>query len=257
MSDVFETFRLTDRTAIVMGIGPGVGEHVAKGLAAAGARVVCAARRTANIERVAREIREAGGEAIPVTADVTVSDDLERLVAESRRAFGPIHVLFHNATAGVIPMAAGVWGNTPDIWQSALAANVTSVYRLAELVYPDMATHGRGSIITVGSTGGFTPVLPSIAYGVAKAGLVMLTRHLAKALAPAARVNMICIGSMTPDGVELEAHKGYEFTARNAIKRYGHAKEAVGVALLLASDASSYTTGSTIFVEGGRVGTQS
>ncbi|MDB5686775.1 MAG: short-chain dehydrogenase, partial [Rhizorhabdus sp.] len=219
MSDIFDRFRLNGRTAIVTGIGPGVGEHVAKGLAAAGARVVCAARTTANIERVAQEICEAGGEAIAVTTDVTIPEHLDRLIDETRRAFGPIHILFNNATSGVIPMSDGIWGNTPEVWQSAFAGNLTSVYRLAELAYPDMEAHGQGSIITVGSCGGFTPLLPSIAYGVAKAGLVMLTRHLAKALAPAARVNMICIGSMTPDGVELDTHKGYNLSDRNAIKR--------------------------------------
>ena len=257
MAEVTDRFRLNGRTAIVTGIGPGVGEHVAKGLAAAGAKVVCAARTTSNIERVAREICEAGGEAIAVTTDVTVSEHLDRLVNETRRAYGPIHVVFNNATAGIIPMEDGIWGNTPEVWQTAFAANVTSVFRLAELVFPDMQEHKKGSIITVGSCGGYTPMLPGIAYGVAKAALNMLTRHLAKALAPAARVNQICIGSMTPDGVELEAHKGYNLTERNAIKRWGLAEEAVGAALLLASDAASYTTGSTIFVEGGRVGTLS
>jgi gluconate 5-dehydrogenase/7-alpha-hydroxysteroid dehydrogenase len=257
MSDVFDRYRLTSKVAIVTGIGPGVGEHVAKGLAAAGAKVVCAARTTANIERVAAEIRASGGDAIAVTTDVTRMGDLDRLVAEGRERFGPIHIVFNNATTGVIPIEDGIWGNTPAVWDDALTSNLTSVYRLAELTFPDMERHGAGSIITVGSCGGFTPVLPSIAYGVAKAGLVMLTRHLAKALAPSARVNMICIGSMTPDGIELETHKGYNLSERNAIKRFGMAEEAVGAALLLASSASSYTTGSTVFVEGGRIGTLS
>jgi NAD(P)-dependent dehydrogenase (short-subunit alcohol dehydrogenase family) len=256
-ADIFSRFRLDGRTAIVTGIGPGVGEHVAKALAAAGAKVVCAARTTANIERVAREICANGGAALAVTTDVTRLEDLDTLVAATRAEFGPVHIVFNNATTGIIPMADGIWGNTPAVWNDALTSNLVAIYRLAELTFPDMEAHGRGSIITVGSCGGFTPVLPSIAYGVAKAGLVMLTRHLAKALAPKARVNMICIGSMTPDGVELESHKGYNLSARNAIKRFGLADEAVGAALLLASDASSYTTGSTIFVEGGRVGTLS
>jgi NAD(P)-dependent dehydrogenase (short-subunit alcohol dehydrogenase family) len=255
MGDVFDRFRLDGRTAIITGIGPGVGEHVAKAYAAAGANVVCAARTTSNIERVAADIESAGGRAVAVTTDVTVPADLDRLVAHARDAFGPIHIVFNNATAGVVPMEDGVWGNTPDVWDQAFSSNVTSIFRLAELCFPDMERHGKGSIITVGSCGGYTPILPSIAYGVSKAALNMLTRHLAKALAPKARVNQICIGSMTPDGVELDAHKGYDLAARNAIQRFGKADEAVGAALLLASDASSYTTGSTIFVEGGRVAT--
>jgi NAD(P)-dependent dehydrogenase (short-subunit alcohol dehydrogenase family) len=261
VSDVLDIFRLDGRTAIVTGIGPGVGEHVAKAYAKVGAKVVCAARTASKVERVAKDIRDAGGEAIAVPTDVSRREDLDRLVERTHDAFGPIHIVFNNAAAvdSVIPIdhKDGIWANTLEHWNFNLATQVTGVFHMAQLTYPDMQKHGKGSFITVGSCGGFTPILPSIAYGVAKAGLNMLTRHLAKALAPACRVNMICIGSMSPDGAEQESHKGYDLAARNAIKRIGAASEAVGAALLLASDASSYTTGSILFVEGGRVGTVS
>lgn len=252
---ILDRFRLDGRTAIVTGIGPGIGERIAKAYAEVGANVVCAARSADNLERVAREIREAGGNAIAVPTDVTKSADLDRLVSQAREAFGPIHIVYHNATAGIIPMSAGIWGNTDEVWDIATAANLKAAYRLAELTFSDMEKHGKGAIITVGSCGGFTPILPSIAYGVTKAGLVMLTRHLAKALAPHARVNMINIGSNSPDGQEADHHKGYDLAGRNAIRRFGNPDEVVGAALLLASDASSYTTGSVLMVEGGRVGT--
>ena len=84
---------------------------------------------------------------------------------------------------------------------------------------------------------------------------MFLTRSLAKACAPKARVNALCVGSMSPDGQELDIHKGYNLAGKNAIQRFGAADEAVGAAILLASDASSYTTGSCVFVEGGGVGT--
>lgn len=257
MAHVLDRFGLKGRTAIVTGIGPGVGEHVAKAYAQLGARVVCAARTADKVERVAREIREAGGQAIAVTTDVGQAADLRRLVDATHQAFGPVHILFNNAAAGVIGVQAGIWGNTDEVWNTAMSVNVLATYRLAELTHADMQAHGKGSIITVQSCGGFTPLLPAIAYGVSKAALAMLTRHLAKALAPAVRVNSICIGSMSPDGQEAEIHKGYNLAARNAIQRFGAADEAVGAAVLLASDASSYTTGSVIWVEGGRVGTLS
>src|ERR1700722_5211635 len=257
MATVLDRFGLKGRTAIVTGIGPGVGEHVAKAYAELGANVVCAARTSEKVERVSRQIREAGGQAIAVPTDVGQDGDLRRLVDATHRAFGPGDSLFNNAAAGVIDMQAGIWGNTDEVWNTAMSVNVLATYRLPELTHPDMQTHGKGSIITVQSCGGFPPLLPAIAYGVSKAALAMLTRHLAKALAPAARVNSICIGSMSPDGQEAEIHKGYNLAARNAIKRFGAADEAVGAALLLASDASSYTTGSVIWVEGGRVGTMS
>jgi NAD(P)-dependent dehydrogenase (short-subunit alcohol dehydrogenase family) len=257
MANVLDRFGLKGRTAIVTGIGPGIGEHVAKAYAELGANVVCAARTGEKVERVARQIREAGGQAIAVPTDVGQASDLRRLVDATHKAFGPVHVIFNNAAAGVIDIQAGIWGNTDEVWNTAMSVNVLATYRLAELTHADMQAHGKGSIITVQSCGGFTPLLPAIAYGVSKAALAMLTRHLAKALAPSARVNSICIGSMSPDGQEAEIHKGYNLAARNAIKRFGAADEAVGAALLLASDASSYTTGSIIWVEGGRVGTLS
>src|SRR3546814_11775109 len=81
-----------------------------------------------------------------------------------------------------------------------------------------------------------------------------LTRSLGKTLAPHTRVNALCVGSMSPDGQEAEIHRGLGLAERNAIKRFGAADEAVGAAILLAGEGSSYTTGSTIFCEGGRVG---
>jgi NAD(P)-dependent dehydrogenase (short-subunit alcohol dehydrogenase family) len=258
MADILDRFRLDGRTAIITGIGPGVGEHVALAYAAVGADVVLAARTASKLDMLAEEINAlGGGRALAVPTDVAVKDDLIALVAKARAAFGPIHILFNNAAAGVVPIDAGVWGNDDSVWQTAMNTNVLATYRLAELTTEDMERHGKGSIITVQSCGGFTPLLPAIAYGVSKAALAMLTRHLAKALAPHTRVNSICVGSMSPDGVELDHHKGYKLPERNAIKRFGAADEAVGAALLLASDASSYTTGSVIFTEGGRVGTLS
>ncbi|GLU37317.1 SDR family oxidoreductase [Pseudomonas sp. NBRC 100443] len=257
MSHVLDRFRLDGRTAIVTGVGPGVGEHVAKAYAAVGANVVLAARSEERLARIVDEIHAAGGKAIGVPTDVGQADQLHNLVEQAHLAFGPVHVVFNNAAAGVVEIDAGIWGNTDVVWQTALAVNVLAPYRLAELLHADFLGHGKGSFITVQSCGGFTPIAPSLAYGSSKAALSMLTRQLAKVLAPHARVNSVCIGSMSPDGVELEHHKGYNLAARNAIQRIGGADEAVGAALLLASDASSYTTGSIIYTEGGRVGTLS
>jgi|GEM_PF-129700 len=257
-ASIAEKFDLSGRTAIVTGVGPGIGAHVAAALAAAGAKVVCSARSTAVITETAAAIRASGGEALAVTADILDADARVSLVNQARAAFGPIHILFNNATAGAVAPEAGIWGNTPEVWDRALGANITAIFHLAELVHPDMEEHEQGSIITVGSSGGFSVIGNSIAYSVAKAGTAMLTRYLAKAMAPATRVNMISVGAITPDGGESESMKTYsqlDLTRRNAIQRLGQADEVVGAALLLASSASSYTTGSTIFVDGGRIGT--
>ena len=255
---VTDRFRLDGRTAILTGVGPGVGEHVAKAYAELGANVVVSARSADRLDRIAAEINAAdGGRALAVTADAGEKADLQNLVARARAAFGPIHIVFNNAAAGVVygKDGQGIWDNDDAVWKTALDVNLMATWRLAELTTADMQAHGKGSIISVQSCGGFTPIPPAIAYGVSKAALLFAVRSLAKALAPHTRVNCLCVGSMSPDGQEAEIHRGLGLAERNAIKRFGAADEAVGAAILLASDASSYTTGGTVFVEGGRVGT--
>lgn len=254
---VLDRFRLDGRTAVLTGVGPGVGEHVAKAYAELGANVAISARSQDRLDRIAAEINAAGGgRALAVAADAGEKDDLENLVDKARASFGPIHVVFNNAAAGVVyARDGGLWANTDEVWKTAMDVNVMATWRLTELTEADMKAHGKGSIISVQSCGGFTPIPPAVAYGVSKAALLFLVRELAKTQAPHTRVNCLCVGSMSPDGQEAEIHKGLGLAERNAIKRFGAADEAVGAAILLASDASSYTTGSTVFTEGGRVGT--
>ncbi|MGW8205057.1 SDR family NAD(P)-dependent oxidoreductase (plasmid) [Sphingomonas bisphenolicum] len=254
---VLDRFRLDGRTAILTGVGPGVGEHVARAYAELGANVVLSARSQDRLDRIAAEINAAGGgRAIAIAADAGEKADLERLVARARDGFGPIHIVFNNAAAGVVYAAdGGLWANTDEVWKTAMDVNVMATWRLTELTEADMKAHGKGSIISVQSCGGFTPIPPAVAYGVSKAALLFLVRELAKTQAPHTRINCLCVGSMSPDGREADIHKGLGLAERNAIKRFGAADEAVGAAILLAGDGSSYTTGSTIFTEGGRVGT--
>jgi NAD(P)-dependent dehydrogenase (short-subunit alcohol dehydrogenase family) len=254
---VLDRFRLDGRTAILTGVGPGVGEHVAKAYAELGANVVLSARSQDRLDRIAAEINARdGGRAIAIAADAGEKGDLEQLVAGARAAFGPIHIVFNNAAAGVVYAAdGGLWANTDEVWKTAMDVNVMATWRLTELTEADMKAHGKGSIISVQSCGGFTPIPPAVAYGVSKAALLFLVRELAKTQAPHTRINCLCVGSMSPDGQEAAIHKGLGLAERNAIKRFGAADEAVGAAILLAGDGSSYTTGSTIFTEGGRVGT--
>jgi gluconate 5-dehydrogenase/7-alpha-hydroxysteroid dehydrogenase len=257
MASVLDRFGLDGRTAILTGVGPGVGEHVARAYAELGANVVISARSANRLERIAAGINaEAAGRALAFPADAGNAADLERLVAAAHKRFGPVHIVFNNAAAGVVyAKDGGLWANTDEVWKTAFDVNVLATWRLAELTTADMQAHGKGSIISVQSCGGFTPIPPAVAYGVSKAALAFLTRSLAKALAPHTRVNALCVGSMSPDGQEADIHRGLGLAERNAIKRFGAADEAVGAAVLLAGDGSSYTTGSTIFTEGGRVGT--
>jgi A-factor type gamma-butyrolactone 1'-reductase (1S-forming) len=116
---ILDRFRLDGRTAILTGIGPGVGEHVAKAYAELGANVVISARSQDRLDRIAGEINAlSGGRALAITADAGDKSDLENLVAKARAAFGPIHIVFNNAAAGVIyAHDGGLWANTDEVWK--------------------------------------------------------------------------------------------------------------------------------------------
>src|SRR3546814_9557271 len=107
------------------------------------------------------------------SSDVCSSD-----LSQAREAFGPIHIIFNNAAAGVVygKDGKGIWDNDDAVWKTALDVNLMATWRLAELTTDDMQAHGKGSIISVQSCGGFTPIPPAIAYGVSKAALAFLTR---------------------------------------------------------------------------------
>jgi len=119
---VLDRFRLDGRTAILTGVGPGVGEHVAKAYAELGANVVISARSQDRLDRIAAEINASGGgRALAVAADAGCKDDLEHLVTAARDAFGVIHIVFNNAAAGVVYAAdGGLWANTDEVWRTAM-----------------------------------------------------------------------------------------------------------------------------------------
>jgi NAD(P)-dependent dehydrogenase (short-subunit alcohol dehydrogenase family) len=252
-ANVFDRFRLDGRTALVVGAGPGIGAHVAKAFAQAGARVVVSSRSADRMEALAAEIRAEGGQAIGAPGDSGRADDMERLADGAEATFGPVHILFYNAFTGALPIDQDVFDGDEEAWAAAIAVNLMGPYRLAKRLAPGMKAEGYGSIINLLTCASFTPILPQLIYGSTKAGLHMMTRYLAKALGPDVRANCICPGSMSPDGAV--SPKFAPHLEKNAIKRTGFADEVVGAALLLASPASSYTTGQVIFCEGGRVGT--
>ncbi|MBW8825945.1 MAG: SDR family oxidoreductase [Acidobacteria bacterium] len=251
--DVLRPFRLDGRTALITGIGPGIGEHVALAYAAAGARIVACSRTAAKVEDLAARIEAAGGTAIGVAADVSRADDVERLLDEATARFGPVHVLFHNATGGGVGRRQDSLDLSTEDWSEGVAIHLTTPFRMAQALIPGMREAGGGSIINVLSTAGFTPVpgIGAMAYGATKAGLEMLTRYLALECGPEVRANCLCPGTIDPHG---ETRPVWEpILGKIPMKRVGFAQEVAGAALFLASDASSYITGQTIFVDGGRV----
>lgn len=267
-TELLPSFSLAGRVALVTGVGPGIGAHVAEAYAAAGARVVLAARDAGRIEALARTIGDRGHQALAVPADVARPDDLDRLVCAAEDAYGGIDVVFNNAHANPAWTAQqelehghartrrpdkGPLDYSAEDWQACLDVNLLAPYRLAQAVVPGMRERGRGVIVTVLSGAAFRPTLPVVPYGVTKSALHMLTRYLAKACAPEVRVNAICPASISVDGEVWEGFRGH--LDQIPLGRVGRASEVVGAALYLASDASSYSSGEVLFVDGGRIGT--
>lgn len=254
---LFDMFRLDGMTAVVTGVGPGLGLSIARAFAAAGASVAVCARRRATIDTAVEIIKADGGNAVGVVGDIGKAEDVERLICTANDSFGPVQILLHNAASHAGQSLEGkhtdVLSLTADDWQSQLEINLLAPYRLAQLAVPQMRGAGYGSIINVTAVAAFRPKphIGSIAYASTKAGLTMMTRHLAKECGPTVRANMICPGSLSPDGEMRDIW--IPSMAGVPMGRVGRSDEAVGAALLLASPASSYTTGTTIFIDGGRV----
>ncbi|HEX3842078.1 MAG TPA: SDR family oxidoreductase [Acidimicrobiales bacterium] len=264
------SFRLDGKTVLVTGVGPGIGAHVAAGYAEAGANLVLCARRPQGIGELAERLAGEGAKALAVVADVSRPEELDHLVKAAEDSFGSIDVVFNNAHAnpawsaqeglehglarGELPDKGALDYRAED-WQAAFDVNVLAPYRLAQAVVPGMTERGGGVIINVLSAAAFQPALPVVAYGTTKAALHMLTRYLAKACAPAVRVNAICPASISPDGGVWEAFKAH--IPKIPLGRIGIADELVGAALFLATAASSFCTGQVIFCDGGRVATVS
>ncbi len=249
------TAQLEGKTALITGVGPGIGVHVAEAYAEAGARVVLAARGAERLAAVAEGIVARGGKAVAVPADVGKKDDLERLLASATEAFGPVDLLFHNAAGVSTGPRETTLECTDEDWEAAFAVNLMAPFRLAKALVPGMRTRGHGVIINVLTTAAFRPLSPFGPYGATKAGLELLTRLLAKECAPEVRVNCICPGTISPDGKSREIWEQHFEAGAIPMRRVGLASEVVGAAMFLASDASSYTTGQTLFVDGGRVNT--
>lgn len=252
--DPLQAFRLDGETAIVTGASSGLGARFARVLAAAGARVVAAARREQRLEALAAELRSAGAEVVPVRCDVTVDADVERLVATAVDATGRLDVLVN--AAGIAP-AEDAPIESPELFRRVMAVNAGGLYACARAAAAVMIERGGGSIVNVASISGLVagdgPDTPS--YAASKGAVVNLTRELAVRWAPqGVRVNALAPGwfpsEMTAE--TLASESGRRFVAeRTPLGRPGRTDELDGALLLLASGASSYVTGHTLVVDGG------
>jgi len=248
---VLNQFGLSGRVAIVTGGSKGLGRAMALGLAEAGAKVAVVSRTRSLIEETAAEIVKKGGEAIAVPTDMRSEEDVERMVALVAEKFGRIDILINNAGIGG---SRKVVAMTTDEWSNMMDTNVKSIFLAVRAVGKVMIRQRSGKVSNVSSVLGKGALPRSMHYGASKAAIIHMTKTLALEWAPFnIHVNGIAPGwfltEMTKDQQEGENR---EFLIRRIpFGRFGNPEEMVGLAVFLASDASNYITGDTVFIDGG------
>jgi NAD(P)-dependent dehydrogenase (short-subunit alcohol dehydrogenase family) len=246
------TFDLSGRVALVTGGSRGLGKEMVQAFAAAGADVVIASRDGASCEKLAAEISASYGvRALGLGAHVGRWQDLDVLVDQVYEQLGKIDVLVNNA--GMSPLYGRVEDVTEELFDKVLGVNLKGPFRLTAIVGTRMAAGNGGSIINISSAGAVRPRPEILPYAAAKAGLNALTVGFAHTFGPTVRVNAILAGTFLTDvskSWDMEAFN--QRAATFALKRGGEPSEIVGAALYLASDLSSYTTGSILTVDGGQ-----
>jgi len=250
IDDARALFDLSGRVALVTGGTRGLGLAISRAFASAGADIVVASRKADACDRVAEELSRAGNRAIGCACHVGRWSDLDRLVETAYAACGRGDVLGNNA--GGSPVYATLADVTEELFDKVVAVNLKGPFRLSTLVGERMSAGEGGSIINVSSTGAVRPTSDIVPYAAAKAGLNAVTVGLADAFGPRVRVNAIMPGPfLTTIARNWDMDVLAERTRTFALRRAGLAQEIAGTALYLASDASSYTTGSIITVDGG------
>ena len=246
-----ELLDFTGKTALVTGGSRGLGREMALALARRGANLVIASRKMPACEAVAKEASALGAQALPYACHVGHWDELQGLADAAWERFGKVDVLINNA--GMSPLYPSLGAISEELFDKVMNVNFKGPFRLSALIGERMAAADGGSIINISSTASLNPSPDSEPYGAAKAGLNAITRSFAFAYGPKVRVNCIVAGPYLTDISKAWDMAAFEKRAKAnlALGRGGQPQEIVGAALYLASDRSSFTTGTLIRVDGG------
>jgi glucose 1-dehydrogenase len=245
--------RLAGKVALVTGAARGIGRAIATGYAREGAAVVIADKLCLEqMQPPLREIREQGGKATAVQADIANLENHEALINAAVRDFGRLDVLVNNAGVSI---HESVLNPTPETWEQITGINLRGAYFLSCKAAALMAANGGGKIINIASVHDLKPLRERAIYAISKGGVAMMTKSLALELAE----KNICVNSISPGAVATDMNRDVlsdpvrrkRLISRIPLGRIAEAEEIVGAAVFLASSEANYVTGTTIYVDGG------
>ena len=242
-----ELFDLSGKVALVTGGSRGLGRAIVLAYAAAGADVVIVSRKLDACQAVAREVEAMGRRALAVSCHLGKWDQLEGLVEAAYRHFGKVDILVNNA--GMSPLVESSLATSEELFDKVVALNFKGPFRLSALVAERMWQAGGGAVISISTTGALRPSPNFGPYAGSKAALNAISVAFAQEFAPLVRFNVI-----SPGGFYTDISKGWAEPGKDQpgtlLRRYGYPPEIVTAALYFASDASSYTTGAMLRVDG-------
>jgi NAD(P)-dependent dehydrogenase (short-subunit alcohol dehydrogenase family) len=246
-------FDLTGKVALITGSSKGIGASIAKSLAANGAQVIVSSRSQEAIELVANEIIDSGGKAYAQACNVGEEVQLRALTQFAQDTCGGVDILINNAATN--PVFGQLSENTTEVFDKIMNVNVRAAFTLSNLCLPMMKERGGGSVINIASVEGLKPSFGLGLYSVSKAALIMLTKSQAKEWGRSGiRSNAICPGLIqTKFSKAIWANEDMlkAFTKQLPLQRMAQPDEISGLALFLASSASSYVTGTCYTADGG------